>query len=145
MDVSIRVKWALGSTLKRIQQAEPLMPLWSGRASGSFLPGGRKPVWIKGCEARGLGLPWQNSFHWRIFTSSSKYWSAYCAVVIYLVGGQACFSQVSLKTKQNPTCRLVHLSISLSVDPPTLYSFTYTMLSPKTFVATSLLKIIRTL
>lgn len=55
MDVSVKIKWVLESTLKRIQQAEPLMPLWSGRAGGSFLPGGRKPVWIKGCDQR-LGL-----------------------------------------------------------------------------------------
>ena len=36
-------------------------------------------------EARGSDLGWKNTFCLRIFISSSKYWSGYGAVVIYLV------------------------------------------------------------
>lgn len=74
--------------------------LQSGRTNGSPTRSGpRKPVGLKWCEARGSGFWWQETCHVRMLVSSSRYWSGWRCVLICLVGGQPCFSQVSLKTK----------------------------------------------
>lgn len=78
------------------------MPVWSGRASGSFLPGGRAQCGLKDVKPEvwayhGKTLSTEEFSHPPLNTGLG-----YCAVVIYLVGGQACFSQVSLKTNKIP-------------------------------------------